>query len=154
MCFLVLSYCGRKASQIHLLASVFPCMKMEELELARLSKVASNTITETGWDLGRFTAVLPCLHLGNKIQRSCGTKNNKHSWGRFWTKRLKKKKKNPAATSEEPGTKTEYRSKSRVLCLTPALNTTKVWASYLNHQPDLLDTPLSSPHIRNTKRGK
>ena len=39
------------------------------------------------------------------------------------------KKKNPAAISEEPGTKTEYRSKSRVLCLTPALSTTKVWAS-------------------------
>ena len=72
--FFVRSYCVRKASQTHLLASVFPCVKMGKLELARLSKVIWNTLSETGWDLGCFTAVLQCLHLDTPLLQQQNTK--------------------------------------------------------------------------------
>ena len=48
------------------------------------------------------------------------------SWGKFWTKDTKRPK-NPTATSEEPGAeqKQGVGSKSRVLSMPPALNTTR-----------------------------
>ena len=68
----------------------------------------------TGWDLGPFAAALQCLHLdtpllGNRIQGNCmGLKITvcTHSWGKFWTQKIKKRPKNPTATLEEPGAKT------------------------------------------------
>ena len=59
------------------------------------------------------------------------------SWGKLWTRY--KKTKNPTATQG-------VRSKSRVLRLSPAHNTTKG----VGRPPKpTLDTPLPSPHRRN-----
>ena len=69
---------------------------------------------ETGWDLGPSAAVLQSLYLthlssSNKRQRDyMGLKIAlcMRSWGKFWTKRYKEKKKHPTAISEERGAKT------------------------------------------------
>ena len=45
--------------------------------------------------------------------------------GQIMDNKIEKDQKSPTSTSEELGAKTGSRSKSRVLCMPPALNTTK-----------------------------
>ena len=96
--------------------------------------------SETGWDLAPFAAVLQCLYLhkfvlqkeNTNLSSRMKTKQNKtvcmHNQGKFWTKDTKRPQ-IPTATSEEPGAKIGYfyfvRSKSRVLSLLLALNTSR-----------------------------
>ena len=53
------------------------------------------------------------------------------SWGKLWTKR-KKKTKNPTATSEELGAKTEYWEQKQGIVHTP-VHTTKGVGKPLSH---------------------
>jgi len=48
-------------------------------------------------------------------------------WGKTVDKKIQKDQKIPTATSEEPGAKNSIGSKSRVLSISSALNTTKGW---------------------------
>ena len=78
-------------------------------------------IGETGWDMGHFAGtwdpLLQCcnactwthLSLSNKIQRNCmGLKITAcmGSWGKFWTQKIQRDKKNPTVIFEETGAKT------------------------------------------------
>ena len=75
------------------------------------------------------------------------------SWGQIMDKRYKKtkkkNKKNPTATSEELGAKKQgVGSKSRVLRIPPALNTTKVGGK--TPKPPLRPDPWTHPYLHPT----
>ena len=88
---------------------------------------------ETGWDLGLFAAVLQCLYLDKHLleqqntKKLYGTKNNcMHvQLGQILDQRYRRPIKNSTAASEKLGEqKLGVGSKSRVLHMLPARNTT------------------------------
>ena len=76
-----------------------------------------------------------------------------HSWGKLWTTRYKKTKPNPTQLPllKSREQKQGVGSKSRVLRVPPALNTTEGGAKHLSHPSAVTPglTLLPSPHIRN-----
>ena len=114
--------------------------------------------TETSWGLGPFAAVLQCLFLGilllqlQNMKRLHGAKNNcMHAQsGQILDQKIQKGK-TPNYHFRRIGSnkKLGVRSKSRVLHMPPALNSTNQWAVYPCHPSSwALDTPLLSPHKR------
>ena len=94
-----------------------------------------------------------CTHLSSSktnTEKLYGTKNNcvHAQLGQILDQEIKRRPKKPTATSEEPGTKTGCRSKSRVLRMPPALSTTNGWAEHLSHPsgPTPGHTPTLTPH--------
>ena len=74
-----------------------------------------------------------------------------HSWGKFWTKDIKRPKKPNCHFLMSHEQKQGVGSKSRVLCMPSAHSTTKGWTNHLSHPSSA--TPWTHsyrcPHIRN-----
>ena len=110
---------------------------------------------ETGWDLGPFAAVLQCLHLDTPLfqqqntKKLHGTKNNcvDVQLGQILDKRYKETKKAQLSLLRSLEQKQGVTSKSRVLSMPPALNTTRgVGKPPKPHlQPDLWTHPYPHP---------
>ena len=104
--------------------------------------------TETGWDLGPLATVLQCLKfsLNPKIQRNCtGLEVTECMCSQDKLlarkcKKIKKKKKSPAATSEWLGEKQGVKAR----CFACPLNSIppKEWANHLSH---FILTPCQEP---------
>ena len=122
--------------------------------LSEASRGESFPAFETGWDLGPGTLCCNACTWTNiswsyKIQRNYkGLKITvcMHSWGKFCTKRYKKRPKSPSATSEEPRAKAGkgVGNKSRVLRMPPAHTTTKGVGK--SPKPPLRPDPWTHPY--------
>ena len=70
-----------------------------------------------------------------------------HSWGKFWTKDTKRPKKAQLPLLKSREQKQGVGSKSGVLRMPPALNTTKWWAEHLSHPSGPTPGPIPTyPH--------
>ena len=107
----------------------------KELTLLTCKNPASKLFNRdgvTGWDLGPSDAVLQCLHLNAPLhepqnrKKLEGTKSNcvHVQLGQILNKRYKKNKKAQLPLLKSQEQKQGVGSKSRVLCMPPAHNTT------------------------------
>ena len=114
-------------------------------------------LSQSEWDrLGPFATVLQCLHLDKPLleqqntKKLHATKNNcvHTQLGQILDQKIQKDQKTQLPLLKNREEKPGVGSKSRVLCMSPALNTTKGWAEHLSHPSGLAPghTPTLTPY--------
>ena len=103
------------------------------------------------WDPSCSACSWTSISWSNKIQRNYKALKITmctHSWGEFWTVRHKKTQKLPLPLLKGLRQKQGVGSKSRLLCMSPALNTNKAVGDHLCHLSGLtpIRTPTLAPH--------